>query len=295
MRWTTQADNVRNQVLVLEPQEPLLAACVEFWKRILADGIANAARVDWRSLNFDIVNRQVPDDSVGCLHAAFCNGRKRECDEMGQYYIRGEVFDLIQPKGESNNAFDKRQIVRLLEHYTVLKEAAGDAEVQRLLRDINAIRELFINASTAYGWFDPQIGEDSFGELPSEDMEMLTGLDPTPAHPLAHLTAGLPMDMVSELNQALIAYTPANFEVICCEIKLGTEGGKPSLFYKIECPQYPNDGTTVVNDRVHTAATRLVQKLTARGGDFPGALIRLELQKDGNWGASFSFLTAQAA
>ncbi len=296
MRWTTEQDKGElHHVLVLEPDEPLALAFVELWKRILCDGLAAAAEVDWRSLGFDIWSREVPGDSQGSLHAVFCDGRKRRCESIGHYYVRGDSFDLHQDRHEDNKAFSRRQLHWLLGHYGLLKQAVTSAEVLPAWQCIAQIRPLHVEAATAFGWFDLQIGQNSFGPLPGEDQDMLAGLDPRPADPLAHLTAGLPMDLVRELNAALIAYTPAHFEVICCEITLATEGGKPALYYQIECPQFPQEGTTSPNDRVHAAATRVVQAMTTRGRDFPGIAIRLELQKDGEWRANLRLLTAATA
>jgi hypothetical protein len=88
---------------------------------------------------------------------------------------------------------------------------------------------------------------------------------------------------VEELKQALVAYTPPHFETILCTIALGNEGGRPALLYRIECPSAPEDGTTVVNEAVHHAATKLVREMTPAGGTFPGIKLRIELQKDGQW------------
>jgi hypothetical protein len=296
MRWTTEQDRTGpRHVLALEPDEQLAPAFVELWKRILCDGLAASAEVDWRSLSLDIEHREVTGDSQGSLHAVFRDGGRRHCQSVGHYYVRGDAFDLYQGGGEDNKAFNKRQIHWLLQHYGALKQAAASAEVVAAWQCIAQIRPLYVDAATAFGWFDLQIGEDSFGPLPGEDQDMLAGLDPRPGDTLAHLTAGLPMELIGELNAALIAYTPAHFAVICCEITLGSEGGRPALFYRIECPQYPDEGTTSPNDRVHAAASEVVRAMTTRGRDFPGVAIRLELKKDGEWRANLRLLTAEAA
>src|SRR5215510_16608040 len=74
------------------------------------------------------------------------------------------------------------------------------------------------------------------------------------------------MPLLQELGAALIAYTPPTFEEIHCEITEGLEQGQRALFYSISCPQFPDDGTTVVNDRVHKAATLLVRHLAPAPG-----------------------------
>jgi hypothetical protein len=105
-----------------------------------------------------------------------------------------------------------------------------------------------------------------------------------PNHLLDLLPAGAAtMPLLQELGDALIQYTPPNFETIHCEITEGLEEGQRALFYKISCPQFPDDGTTVVNDRVHQAATRLVRHVAPAQGAFPGVAVTLTMQKNGSW------------
>jgi hypothetical protein len=49
-----------------------------------------------------------------------------------------------------------------------------------------------------------------------------------------------------------------------------------------------------VNDRVHTAATRLVQRIAPARGGFRGATIRLERQQDGTWRHAFDLMQVAA-
>src|SRR6202008_2163249 len=100
------------------------------------------------------------------------------------------------------------------------------------------------------------------------------------------------MPLLQELGDALIAYTPPNFATIGCRTTEGIEEGRRALFYDISCPQFPDDGTTTVNDRVHMAATRLVQHLAPAHGTFPGIAVTLTMQKDGNWQHKMRFLAA---
>ena len=52
MRWINEPDhsdpNLTHHALVLEPGEPLGPAYIDYWKRILSDGYANAASSGWR-------------------------------------------------------------------------------------------------------------------------------------------------------------------------------------------------------------------------------------------------------
>ena len=100
------------------------------------------------------------------------------------------------------------------------------------------------------------------------------------------------MPLLQELGDALIEYTPPSFETIHCEITEGLEQGQRALFYKISCPQFPDDGTTVANDRVHTAATRLVRAVAPAQDSFPGMAVTLTMQKDGRWRHNMRLLAA---
>lgn len=71
--------------------------------------------------------------------------------------------------------------------------------------------------------------------------------------------------------------------------------GQRALFYNIQCPSFPDDGTSVVNDRVHAAATRLVRHMAPAEGTFPGIALRLEQQNDGTWRQSMTLLPRAAA
>ena len=102
------------------------------------------------------------------------------------------------------------------------------------------------------------------------------------------------MPLLQELGAALIAYAPPKFETIQCQITEGIERGQRSLLYRISFPQFPNDGTTVVNDRVRKAATRLVQHLAPKQGSFPGVVVTLALQKDRSWRHNLRLLTEAA-
>jgi hypothetical protein len=115
-----------------------------------------------------------------------------------------------------------------------------------------------------------------------------------PSNPLLDLlpAGAATMPLLQELGDALIEYTPPNFEVIHCQITEGLEQGQRALFYKISCPQFPDDGTTVANDRVHKAATRLMPHIAPARGAFPGVAVTLTMQKDGNWRHNMRMLTA---
>jgi hypothetical protein len=68
------------------------------------------------------------------------------------------------------------------------------------------------------------------------------------------------------------------------------EQGKRALFYQIDCPEFPDDGTTAVNDRVQRAATLLVQQLAPQQGSFAGVRIKLNMQPDKSWQRSVEMI-----
>ncbi len=300
MEWIDETDEgdqkAVNHALVLQANEPLAPAFIAYWQRILSDGCAIAATSDWRSLSVEVQSRQTPQDDQGLMRAAFHNAQHKACAGLGKYLLRSDAFDCLDGPNEDVKASFRRQMRWLLDHYQALKDAVHAAEVLPLFELINAIRPLHVDASGVFGWFDLQIGQDSFGRFAGDDQALLAGTEPNPADRLRDLLPGgaNTMSLLQELGAALIAYTPPNFETICCQITEGVEQGQRALFYDISCPQFPGDGTTVVNDRVHGAATRLVQQMALAQGGFPGVAIRLELQKDGTWRHNMQLLSRAA-
>jgi hypothetical protein len=191
MRWTDEPDqkdkSLLHHALMLDHSDPLLPAYVEYWKRILSDGCRDASGSDWMSLSIDIYDRQVEGDELGYMHAMFRNVQKKSARGFGHFFLRGDAFDCIHPDGEDNEDLNRTEIRWLLQQYSVLKEAAVTTEVRLLLERIIAIRPLPITAATSYGWFDLQLGQDTFGPLPSEDEAMLAGNDRPPVNPLEDL------------------------------------------------------------------------------------------------------------
>jgi hypothetical protein len=201
--------------------------------------------------------------------------------------LRSEHFTLLQKKDEDDTDFGRRELVWLLDNYKVLKAALRDSEVWLLYERINSSRALKIRLGTGHGWFGLEASQEGFGTLPYGDQELLAGMEPTKQSPLEALTTGIltspPTTAIEELTAALVQYTPSHFKTIHCTIKEGAEQGQRALFYQIECPEFPDDGTTAVNERVHRAATLLVQQMASKQGTFAGVRIKLNLQADGFW------------
>jgi hypothetical protein len=230
------------------------------------------------------------------MHAKFRDGQGEPCEGAAEYFLRSDALTCLEVAGEGRMAERRRQLLFFLDQYALLKQAVASPEARALLDRINGIRPLTVDAAAGYGWFDLQIGEESFGELPAEDQATLANREASPADALLELAGGSErMAILQELTDALITYTPPSFEVICCDITEGNEDGQRALFYNIQCPSLPDEGTTVVNDRVHTAATRLVRHMAPAEGTFPGVALRLELQQDGSWSQSMKLMPKAAA
>jgi hypothetical protein len=300
MEWIDEPDKndarLMSHALVLQPNESPEAAFVAYWKRILSDGCAIAAASPWASLSVEISARQSAEDDAGSMRAGFRDARNQRCQGVGDYVLRGEAFTCLDDPGDNVKASLRKQQRWLLAQYQALKDAVRTADVQPLFARINAIRPLQVNAAAAFNWFDLQIGEATFGRLAADDQALLAGTQANPADRLRDLLPGGAgtTPLLQELGAALIAYTPPTFETICCRITEGVEQGQRALFYDISCPQLPDEGTTVVNDRVHSAATRLVQQMAPAQGGFPGLMIRLDLQKDGSWRHNMQLLSRAA-
>src|SRR5215831_6776316 len=62
MQWTSERDAAdaaqMHHALVLQADSPIETAYIEFWKRILSDGCAQAASAGWQSLGIEICERQ---------------------------------------------------------------------------------------------------------------------------------------------------------------------------------------------------------------------------------------------
>jgi len=202
MRWIDETDeddaSRRNHVLELASGDSLGPAFAALWTRMLSDPALAAS--DHRSLSFDIVDRQTEADEPGHLRAVFRAAPRRLAKGLVKYYVRGDAFDLLQPRGESNDAFNRRQIRRFLEHYQLLKDAAVSGPVRPLFDAFVALRPCEIEASTAYGEFELRIGKPGFGPMPEEDQALLAGNDPPPANPLKALMGGVVEDVPSGLT-----------------------------------------------------------------------------------------------
>lgn len=301
MRWIVEPNKTFPKwpyhVLITEPGVPLMQAFVEYWKRILTDGssLAPAART---ALAIEISARTVDADRPGRASAIFYTSVNKQSEGIGVYRLPSDHFTLLRAKNEDRQQFAKREVAWLLEQYTLLKQALQDSQAAPLLEHLNTTRKLAIRAGTSNGWFDVQPGQPDFGALPADDRLLLAGRQPLPSDPLADLTSGVLdvgwMRLTQEFNAALIQYTPPHFKTIHCKLTEGLEQGQRALFYDIQCPQFPDQGTDQPNERLQRAATRLVQHVTAEQGAFPGVLIKLNVQPDETWLHSLEFLAPPA-
>jgi hypothetical protein len=177
MQWISECDArngmLMHHVLVLSSDRPIESAYAEFWKRMLSDGCAHAETSGWTSLGAEIFERQSAMGGQGFMHVKFRDGQRKPCRGVSQYFLRSEAFTCLDVRGEDRMAARRRQLRFFLEHYTLLKQATASPQVRPLLERIGGIRPLTVDAAAGYGWFDLQIGQESFGPLPAEDQAML--------------------------------------------------------------------------------------------------------------------------
>lgn len=106
MRWIKEPNkhNPKSpyQALITEAGEPLAPAYVEYWKRILSDGIP-LPPADRYSLAMEIVARKFKDDpSPGNVRASFHNSLKRQTEGLSIYRLRGNYFECVQGAEEDD-------------------------------------------------------------------------------------------------------------------------------------------------------------------------------------------------
>jgi hypothetical protein len=157
MRWVEEPNkhNPKSpyQALITEADEPLTLAFVEYWKRLLNDGI-QLPPADRYSLAMEIVARKFRDDpSPGNLRASFHNSLKRQSDGVPIYRLHGNYFECVQGEKEDDRSFGGRHLVWLLALARKIREARtnakrGDiftANARRAFRD--SVRDEFQGAN----------------------------------------------------------------------------------------------------------------------------------------------------
>lgn len=276
---------ISDKVLKLDINDDIMLAYEEFWLQLLNYAIDYAGPDDLAELLIDICTVHSQEEDQGQLSAYFANSLNRRVAGMLTYRVEGRAFDFFSLPDEDNQSYYKRELPFLLAHYQKLKQAAQ--YVKPLFKRLADENKYFaIKLSTGNDWFDMQVDEPEFGVLPAIDLAVLGGTEPPPKHPFAHLLPdGIEsFNLVQELSDALIEYTPPHFSVICFEAKhVSTEA---ALWFSIECPQHPHDGTNQVNQRVREAA----EKIATRIPSFNGSIFRLRLeeQPDGQWKTTWS-------
>ncbi len=177
MQWISACDardgTLMHHVLVLSSDKPIKPAYAEFWKRVLSDGCAHAEISDWRSLGVEIFERLSEMHGQGFMHVRFRDAERRPCRGISQYFLRSDAFTCLDVRGEDRIAARRWQLRFVLQHYALFKQATAAPKVRPLLDRIGDIRPLAVDAAAACGWFDLQIGQESFGPLPAEDEAML--------------------------------------------------------------------------------------------------------------------------
>jgi hypothetical protein len=181
MRWIDEPNQAfpkwPDHVLTTEPGEALGPAWVEYWKRILTDGYGLAAS-SRAVLTIDICARTFEEDATGQASARFRNSQNRQSEGIGSYVLRSEQFTFLQGKDEDSTEYGRRHLLWLLDHYQALKAALRNSEAWPLYERITRSHPLPVRLATMNGWFDLRAGQKGFGGLPSNDQELLAGMEP---------------------------------------------------------------------------------------------------------------------
>src|SRR5262245_55569184 len=97
MPWLDEADSYQAALMnhMLYSGDAIEPTLIEFWKRILADGISNAVLVPWKGIAFDILERQYEEDEKAYLHAAFVDGSNKNCKGISQYFLKSDHYTCL--------------------------------------------------------------------------------------------------------------------------------------------------------------------------------------------------------
>jgi hypothetical protein len=275
MRWTVEP-NVDHpkwpyNVLVTDGNESLESALVEFWKRILTDGsaLAPSARTE---LAIEILPKTFDKDDPGFSQAIFYTSVNTQCEGLGSYLLRHGDFTCIQSEEEDDDAFERKQLVWQLDQYAELKKALKDRAAWPIFKKIRASGPLGIRVATSNGWIDFRADQEGLGPLPENDQLLLAGKETIPDDLLQDLACGV-LDIPWRGLWRSSPLLSSNTRRLLQEHSLqdhgrhGT-GQSEHLFYDIQCPEFPDEGTTEPGNRLHAAATCMVQHLTAERGAF---------------------------
>ena len=96
--------------------------------------------------------------------------------------------------------------------------------------------------------------------------------------------------LMQRVTRELVQYTPEHFKVIHCEIRMEVEVGARRVFYRIVCPDYPDEWTDKPGDALHAATSTLIQYWLQHNASFPGMRIVVEIQPDNSMRNRFELL-----
>src|SRR5262249_2001693 len=134
MRWVNSKNTSGSLTHNLEMPEgaDLGAAYGEFWRRILGDAIDCAGRLDWRTVAFDILPKEPPDEGPGQLTARFWDARNRRC-EHPDYVLASETFEAFM-EGRTDEEHDRDLVALYLREFSRLRVVAAAELVAPLFR-----------------------------------------------------------------------------------------------------------------------------------------------------------------
>jgi hypothetical protein len=277
MRWVHITNRFGSPEHRLEMPEPvdLDAAYTKLWGRVLKDAIENIANLDWRAIAFDVLPRESPKDQKGQVTARFWDASNRRC-KWPDYAVPAAAFDVpMEGKEDEDHARDL--LVLYLAQFKRLRAPATVEPVASLFKMADALRPLKVVAAVHDGWIDLRIGQPEPGPLPDYDRKLLAG---EPAQMEPDRGGALDMEWLSLMNAvgaALVRFTPEHFKTSECTVR--TRDNR--LFYKIGCPEYPNEGTTEPGENLHQAMSRLLAYKIKCGAADPSMRFVVQVQNGG--------------
>jgi hypothetical protein len=278
MRWVSGNNRFGSPEHRLDVSEPveLDAAYTEFWRRILTDAVEQVANLDWRTIAFQVVPREIPRDKKGELNAFFWDASNRRC-KWPDYALSAATFDVpVEGVEEDKHAHDL--LLLYLAEFNRLRAVAAVEPVASLFKMVNALRPVKVKGAVHDGWLDLQIGQPEPGPLPDYDRKLLAGQSAQMQPDRGGALDPEWLSLVNAVSAALVRYAPEHFKTIECTVR----AQENRLFYEIGCPQYPDEGTTEPGENLHQAMSRLLAYKMKCGATNPAMRFVVQVQNDGS-------------
>jgi hypothetical protein len=175
MRWVSITNRYGSPEFKLDVADPvdLDAAYPELWRRVLTDAVEHVADLDWRTIAFDVLPRELPQNKKGQLTAQFWDANNRPCKWPG-YAVVSDKFDVFM-EGKEDEEHVRDLLVLYLTEYERLRAVAAVDPTAKLFQRVNALRPVEVVGEVQDGHVDLQIGRPELGPLPEYDRALLAG------------------------------------------------------------------------------------------------------------------------